>query len=216
MSDILSPALLSFVLTVGLGSILFWAGALWFFRDLYNGIIATYIQKIPFVGNWEWFQDSGTVVGAIVVGYMMVIITISLLTSLLSEPLLLKLAKKHYPNQPVVGSPKITTSILLSLKAGALFLLLFLLTFPLVFVPVFGQIWMLWLWSLLIKEPTTYDVGALFIKDEKEMNTQKKRAWKTAIIASLFNYLPLLNIFAPLFGQILFLHQILGAREPKS
>ncbi len=216
MSDILSPAMLSFVLTVGLGSILFWAGVLWFFRDSYNSIIAAYIQKIPFVGSWEWFQDSGTVVGAVAVGYMMTIITISLLTSLLSEPMLLKLAKKHYPEQPVVGSPKITTSIYINIKAGALFLLLFLLTFPLIFVPIFGQIWMLWLWSLLIKEPTTYDVGTLFIKDAKEMDTQKRRAWKTAIIASLFNYVPVLNIFAPLFGQILFLHQILGTRKAES
>jgi hypothetical protein len=29
------------------------------------------------------------------------------------------------------------------------------------------------------------------------------------MIASLLNYIPILNIFAPIFGQILFLHHIL-------
>ena len=209
LSDILSPAVLAFIFKVGFGSILLWVVILWSSWDLYSGIIANYIQKIPFVGNWEWFQSGGAFISALIVGYMLIIITISIATSLFSEPLLIKLAKKHYPDQPVVGSPAIATSIYLSLKAGVVFLLLFLFTFPLIFVPILGQVWMLWLWSILIKEPNTYDVGSLFISDKQKLKTQKKKAGLTAMIASLFNYIPLLNIFAPLFGQIMFLHQIL-------
>jgi len=33
------------------------------------------------------------------------------------------------------------------------------------------------------------------------------------MIASLFNYIPILNAFAPVFAQILFLHHILGKEE---
>ena len=209
LSDILSPTVLSFILKVGFGAIFFWVVVLWFSWDLYESIIASYIQKIPFVGNWEWFQSSGAFLAAIIVGYMLIIISVSILTSLYSEPLLIKLAQKHYPGQAVVGSPAVATSIYLSIKAGVIFLLLFLFTFPLIFVPILGQIWMLWLWSLLIKEPNTYDVGSLFIADKQSLKTQKKKAGLTAMIASLFNYIPVLNIFAPLFGQIMFLHQIL-------
>jgi uncharacterized protein involved in cysteine biosynthesis len=212
LSDILSPAVLSFILKIGFGSILLWVVLLWFSWDLYSGMIETYIQKIPFVGSWEWFQSSGAVLAALIVGYMLVIITVSILTSLYSEPLLIKLAQKHYPGKPVVGSPAIATSVYLSIKAGVVFLLLFLFTFPIIFIPIIGQIWMLWLWSLLIKEPNTYDVGSLFIADKQTIKAQKKKAWLTAMIASLFNYIPVLNIFAPLFGQIMFLHQILGKR----
>jgi uncharacterized protein involved in cysteine biosynthesis len=213
LSDILSPAVLSFVLKIGFGSILLWVILLWVSWDLYAGMIAAYIQKIPYVGNLEWFQSGGAVLSALIIGYMLVIITISILTSLFSEPLLIKLAKKHYPDKPVVGSPNIATSVYLSLKAGLVFLLFFLFTFPLIFIPVLGQVWMLWLWSILIKEPNTYDVGSLFISDKNKVKAQKKKAWFIAMIASLFNYIPVLNIFAPLFGQILFLHQILGKEK---
>ncbi len=212
LSDILSPAVLAFILKIGFGSILLWVIILWFSWDLYSGMIAAYIQKIPFVGNWEWFQSSGAALAALIVGYMLIVITISILTSLFSQPLLIKLAQKHYPGKPVVGSPNIATSVYLSIKAGIVFLLLFLFTFPLIFIPIFGQVWMLWLWSILIKEPNTYDVGSLFIADKQTLKAQKKKSWLTAMIASLFNYIPILNIFAPLFGQIMFLHQILGRK----
>lgn len=212
LSDILSPAVLAFILKIGFGSILLWVVILWSSWDLYSGMIAAYIQKIPFVGNWEWFQSSGAALAALIVGYMLIVITISILTSLFSEPLLIKLAQKHYPGKPVVGSPNIATSVYLSIKAGIIFLLLFLFTFPVIFIPIFGQVWMLWLWSILIKEPNTYDVGSLFIDDKQVLKAQKKKSWLTAMIASLFNYVPILNIFAPLFGQIMFLHQILGRK----
>ncbi len=212
ISDILSPAVLSFILKIGFGSIVLWVIVLWSSWDLYSGIIASYIQKIPFAGGWEWFQSGGAFISALIVGYMLIIITISIFTALFSEPLLIKLSKKHYPNQPIVGTPAITTSLYLSIKAGVVFLLLFLFTFPLIFIPILGQVWMLWLWSILIKEPNTYDVGTLIISDKQELKAQKKKAGLTAMIASLFNYIPLLNIFAPLFGQILFLHQIARKR----
>ena len=213
LQDILSKDVLSFVLKVGFGSILLWIILLWVSWDLYAGLIATYIQKIPFVGSWEWFQSSGAFLTALIVGYMLIIITVSILTSLYSEPLLIKLAQKHYPSITVVGSPNITTSIYLSLKAGLIFLLLFLFTFPIIFIPIFGQIWMLWLWSILIKEPTAYDVASLFISEKKEIKKKTKKSGIIAMIASLFNYIPVLNIFAPVFAQILFLHHILGKQK---
>jgi len=33
------------------------------------------------------------------------------------------------------------------------------------------------------------------------------------MIASLFNYIPVMNIFAPVFAQILFLHHLVGKEE---
>ncbi len=210
ISDILSPLVLSFIFKVGFGSILLWIVLLWVSWDLYATMIESYIVKIPFVGNWEWFQSSGTVLVSLIVGYMLIIITISIATSIFSEPILKELAKKHYPHIDAVGSPNTATSIYLSIKAGIMFLLLFLFTFPLIFVPIFGQVWMLWLWSILIKEPNSYDVGSLFIADKAALKKNSKNSTTIAMIASLFNYIPIANIFAPLFGQILFLHKVLG------
>jgi len=209
-ADIFSPMVLSFIFKVGFGSILLWVVLLWVSWDLYATMIASYIEKIPFVGSWEWLQSSGTVIVAIIVGYMLIIITISIATSIFSEPILKALAKRHYPDIDATGSPNIATSVYLSLKASVVFLLLFLVTFPLIFVPIFGQIWMLWLWSILIKEPNSYDVGSLFISDKDTLKATSKNSTIVAMIASLFNYIPIANIFAPLFGQILFLHKVLS------
>lgn len=213
LQDILSKEVIFFVLKVGFGSILLWIILLWISWDLYAGVISAYIQKIPFIGSWEWFQSSGAFLTALIIGYMLIIITISILTSLYSEPLLIKLAQKHYSHVTVKGSPKITTSIILSIKAGLVFLLLFLFTFPLIFIPILGQIWMLWLWSILIKEPTAYDVASLFTAEKKKGKEKTKSSVAIAMIASLFNYIPVLNIFAPVFAQILFLHHILGEKS---
>ena len=210
IQDIFSPEVLLFVLKIGFGSIISWIIILWTSWDLYSSFIALYIQKVPLIGDWEWVQSGGSFFIALVVAYMLIIITISAFTSFFSEPLLKKLAKKHYPSVEATGSPNIGKSIMLTLKASIVFLLVFLLSFPLLFIPVLGQIWMLWLWGILIKEPTVYDVSSLFTTQNSTFDAKSKSAGITAMFASLFNYIPLLNIFAPVFAQILFLHQILG------
>ena len=210
IQDIFSPEVLLFVLKIGFGSIIAWIIILWASWDLYSSFIALYIQKVPLIGDWEWVQSGGSFFIALVVAYMLIIITISAFTSLFSEPLLKKLAKKHYPSVEATGSPNVSKSIMLTLKASIIFLLVFLVSFPLLFIPVLGQIWMLWLWGILIKEPTAYDVSSLFTAQNSTFDAKSKSAGITAMFASLFNYIPLLNIFAPIFAQILFLHQILG------
>ncbi len=212
LRDILSPSVLGFILKVGLGSFLFWTVALWLGWAPFERFVASYLAMIPWIGSWQWFQEGGAFLAALATGYALVIVTISLLTSLFSEKLLLKLAAREYPEAKPVGSAAIHRSIYYTLKASVVFLLLFLLTLPLIFVPVFGQVWMLWLWSILLKEPTVYDVGSLFIDDGEELKRRSKKAGLIAMIAALFNYIPFLNIFAPLFAQILFLHYLLGDR----
>jgi uncharacterized protein involved in cysteine biosynthesis len=206
--DILSPSVLGFILKVGLGSFLFWIVVLRLLWEPFERFVASWIGMIPFVGGWEWFQTGGAFLAALALGYALVIVTISLATSLWSEKILLKLAAREYPRLRPSGSAKIHRSIYYTVKASLLFLILFLVTLPLIFVPILGQLWMLWLWSILLREPTVYDVGALFIPDESELKRLAKRSRLIALVAAAFNYIPFLNIFAPLFAQILFLHHI--------
>jgi len=81
------------------------------------------------------------------------------------------------------------------------------------FIPLVGAVYMLWLWSLLLKKPTIYDVSSLFIEDKKEIKNKIKRSSMLAMIAAGFNYIPVLNIFSAVFAQILFLHHILGLTQ---
>lgn len=202
----LSKDVILFVIKIGFISLVLTLLFAWNMWGLVTEMIASYLSWIP----WEWLQTSGASVGTFLLTYMLFIIMVSLLTSLQSEKLLISLAKKRYPDVPVVGSANMATSILLTLKASIVFLLLFILTLPLLFIPIFGQVWVLYLWSVLLKEPTIYDVAALFIKEKNIRKEKKKKTSLLAMIAALFNYIPLINIFAPVFAQILFLHHILG------
>jgi hypothetical protein len=204
LKDIFSKDVLVFVLQVGFVSLILASLFVWYFWEGLSSFIVSYLSWIP----WEWLQTSGAYVITLALAYMIFISTVSLFTSLWSEKLLIKIAKKHYPDIPVIGTASLHTSIFLTLKATIVFLALFMLSIPFLFIPVLGQIVMLYLWSILIKEPTMYDVHSLFIAKDKKKFLRKKSTL-LSMLASLFNYIPIANIFAPVFAQILFLHHIL-------
>jgi len=206
LQDIFSPVVLKFILKIGLGSIAIWVAILWYFWNAFDNIITSFITWIP----WEWMQDTIIYVAAPFVGYTLIIVTIAILTSLYSEGLLITLAKKHYPEKKAIASPSIMGSITSTLKSTLVFAILFIMLSPTFLIPVVGQVIMLYVWSILLKAPTVHDVGGLFITDKKILKKKRKKSNIIAMIASLFNYIPFLNIFAPIFAQIMFLHHILG------
>ena len=207
--DIFSGTVLLFVAKVTLVSLAITAVTLWLVGGGINSFIIGYLSWLP----WEWLKTTGASVASVAISYMIFIIMISIVTSFMIEPLLIKLAKKHYPDIKVVGTPNISTSLILSLKSALMMFVIFLFTFPVMFIPLVGAVYMLWLWSILLKKPTIYDVSSLFIADKKELKARTKKSTMLAMIAAGFNYIPILNIFSAVFAQILFLHQILGREE---
>ncbi len=214
--DIISGTVLLFVMKVTfIAAIITYVIIAWLIGDSINSFIVSYLSWIP----WEWLQTTGAKVASIAISYMIFIIMISIVTSFMIEPLLIQLAKKHYPQAKVVGTPNITTSILISLKSAVMMFLIFIFTFPIMFIPLIGAVYMLWLWSILLKNPTIYDVSSLFISDKKDPKKAKqikeitKKSTVLAMIAAAFNYIPVLSIFAAVFAQILFLHHILGEQK---
>jgi len=206
--DLFSGTVLAFMAKTTVISLVVTAIFVWFVNDLLTGFVKGYLSWIP----WEWLQTSGAAVATVTIAYTLFILIHAVVTSLMIEPLLIKLSQKTYPAVPVIGTADISTSILLSLKAGILFFMLFLFTFPVMFIPLVGAVWMLWLWSILIKEPTLYDVTSLFFKDRNMIKEKKRGTTVLAMIASGLNYIPILNIFSPVFAQILFLHHVLEKR----
>ena len=206
LQDIFSKEVIIFVFQIGTAAFILSSLFVWFFWGGLSSFIASYLAWIP----WEWLQTSGAKVVTFGLAYMIFIVTVALLTSLYSEKLLIQLAKKHYPDVAVVGTANISTSLLLTLKASVIFLVLFMLLLVFIFIPILGQVVLLYLWSVLLREPTLYDVSALFIDDKKVLKEKKQKTRVLAMIASLFNYIPILNAFAPVFAQILFLHHVLG------
>lgn len=208
LQDILSPMVLKFILKIGIGSIILWVSILSYFWSSFSSFITSFLSWVPF----EWLQNSIAYLAVPFVGYTLIIVTIAILTSLFSEGLLIQLAKKHYPQREAIASPSIGGSISSTLSSTLIFSILYLTLFPTFFIPVIGQVIMLYVWSILLKAPTVHDVGGLFITDKKELKAKRKKSNIIAMTASLFNYIPLLNIFAPIFAQIMFLHHILGKK----
>ena len=204
--DLFSGTVLAFMAKTTVISLAVTAVVVWLVNDLLTGFVKGYLSWIP----WEWLQTSGAAVATVAIAYTIFILIHAVVTSLMIEPLLIKLAKKSYPKVPAVGTADISTSVLLSLKAGIIFLLLFLFTFPVIFIPLIGAVWMLWLWSILLKEPTLYDVTSLFVKEKALIKEKRKKTTLLAMLASGLNYIPVLNIFSPVFAQILFMHHILA------
>jgi hypothetical protein len=205
--DIISPTTLLFVIKVTfIATIITYGIVVWIIGDNINSFIASYLSWIP----WQWLQSTGAKVASMAIAYMIFIIMISIVTSFMIEPLLIELAQKHYPQIKVVGTPNVITSILINIKSALMMFIIFIFTFPVMFIPLVGAVYMLWLWSLLLQKPTIYDVSSLFIKDKKEIKNRTKKTTTLAMIAAAFNYIPILNIFAAVFAQILFLHHILG------
>jgi uncharacterized protein involved in cysteine biosynthesis len=205
LHDILSPSVITFVLKIAVLSLFSSLLLSWMLWDVLFGIINAYLTWIP----WEWLTATITSLASVVVAYTLFIVMVSLFTALMSEKLLIKLAKKHYPSTSIVGSADVTTSLIVTLKATAIFLGLFILLLPMLFIPIVGQVVMLYLWSILLNAPTIHDVGSLFITDKRVLKEQSKKSTLIAMTGSLFNYIPILNLFAPVFAQILFLHYLL-------
>ena len=211
LKDIFSLDVIGFILKVGLSSFLIMLFLFWMFWSNFSHFVASLVSHAPFIGGYEWFQTGVAAVASPFIAYGVILALISILTSLFSPKLLLKLAKKHYG---IMGKDdsKIPEVIKVNLIATLKFFALTLLTLPLLFVPILGWILMLLLWAVLLKEPTIYDVKSLF--SNYISNTPKGSSiWIISIIAATFNYIPFLNIFSALFAQILFMHHILSINK---
>ncbi len=205
LKDIFSLDVLGFIAKVALSSFVIMLIIFSIFWHQYSSFIASLASYAPFLGNYDWFNQGVAVVAAPFIAYGIILALISLLTSIFSPKLLIKLAKKHY-NIEGKDNSKISEVIKVNLKATLKFFGLTILLLPILFIPIIGQIVMLFLWAVLLKEPTEYDINSLF-----NLNSAKS-SWFASIIAASFNYIPLLNIFSALFAQILFLHFILSKK----
>lgn len=211
-SDILSRDVLPFVLLVGIGSVIVWIVPLWW---IWGGVvhgIEWLAGLTSWTQSWQHLEGADSFWTAFKIGYVLVTITVSIATAIWGEKILRRLARKHYPHLAATGSGKIHRSLYYNLKANGKFLLLLLVTFPLLFIPYLGKLWLLYLWSIQIKEPTVYDVGALLDMDTQTLRQHTRQSRWISLLAAALNFIPIVNFFVPLFAQILFLHAILDTK----
>jgi uncharacterized protein involved in cysteine biosynthesis len=183
-----------------------WILPLWWIWDGIVGGVEWLAGLLPWTAGWKACENTTSFWKALKIGYFFVITTISIATAIWGEGIIRKLAQDHYPNLHADGNAKMHRTLYHNLKANALFLVALIVTLPFLFVPYVGSVILLWLWSIQLREPTVYDVGAVIGLDAHSIKHYAKQSRWIGLTAAALNFIPIVNFFVPLFAQILFLH----------
>ena len=193
----------SFYLWVAVGSALFWS-IVWYFKGDY--IYAQFLQLLTWLPFETIEKGISFLIGFYII-YNVIIVTMLFIASVFSEPLIVSVEKRHF-NGDDVSRDQIFSSIIYTIKDSLIFLLASLLAFPLLFIPVLNIFVQIVLWTWLVKDTVGHDALALTsIKVKKEQLIEHRMAvWFISFVTVLFNFVPILNLFGPFFGEITMFH----------
>jgi len=195
----------SFSLLVIAGSAIFW-GIVWMFKGEY--IYQQFLKLLTWLPFETVEKGIAFLIGFYLI-YNAVVVTMVFVTSLFSEPLIASVEKRHF-KEDEVRRDHIFSSVGYTVKDSLIFIAASLIAFPLLFIPVLNIIVQIVLWMWLIKDTMSYDASALvYEKVEKEEIKQHRFAlWNISFVTALFNFVPLLNLFGPYFGEIAMFHYL--------
>ena len=168
-------------------------------------------KEVLKVLNWFPFKTIEMGVAsmlAVLIFYNSFIVSESMLLLFFRKNFLINLQKKDYDNINLVSSEQRVSFTSVAFRDFFIFLGLLLISFPLMFVPFINIITQVILWAWLIKESYFLSVGSLYIQKYELDNLREYQTslWGLAILGSLLNLIPVINILAPFFTQILFFH----------
>ncbi len=213
LQDLLSLNVAMFIFPIGIGSALLWFIPLWKFEDSIIQGVTSSVGWIPFVGTMVHVDKSDSFWITLATGTILISITVALATALFGKKLLRSIAEKNYPSFQHQGKSILIKSLIDGRRSHYTFLCLLCATFPLIFIPYFGIVWMMFLWSIQLGTPTMNRVHSILDYDKK---TLKRYRWKGRLIAwlsSMLNFIPIVNFFTPLFAQIFYLHTVLEGED---
>ena len=195
----------SISLWVALGSSFFWS-AVWFLKGDY--IYAQFLKLLTWLPFETIEKGIAFLIGFYLI-YNAIIVSMIFVTSLLSEPLLMAVEKKHF-NESKVNQEHIFSSIGYTLKDSFIFLALSLVAFPLLFIPVVNIFTQIALWVWLTKDTMGYDALTLTSSEvtKEKLKEHRIALWFISFVTVLFNFVPILNLFGPLFGEISMFHYL--------
>jgi len=187
---------------------IFWGFIFFIFHGPVNNFLTWTIHHIPFIGDAQWLKDIVASVGGVFVYYELLIITSVMIVGIVADKIVDIINNKYYHNEKR-GFGTVSGSIFIALKQNVIFLILFILLLPAMFVPVLNIFVHLFLWSVLIKQPTFYDSIAIYAtKDEfnKLKKSNKIKTWTITIISASLFLIPIFGIFVYILQLLMFTH----------
>jgi len=195
----------SFSLLVTGGSALFWA-IIWFFKGDY-----IYHQFLKLL-TWLPFETIEKGVAFLIGFYLIynaIVVTMLFVASVFSEPILVSVEERHFKKDDVVRD-HLFRVVGYTIKDSFVFVLVSLLAMPLLFIPLLNIFIQIVLWIWLIKDTMTYDAAALSYEkvDKAVLKEHKTALWFISLVTALFNFVPILHLFGPYFGEISMFHYL--------
>ncbi len=188
-----------YLFTLALAVILFWS-AVWFFNS--TAIYAALTKLLSWL-PFETIEKGIAYIFAAYLIYAFYVVSLLVYVSIFSEKIINSI------NEANIGKVSEIKVIGYTLKYAFIFLLFSTVAFPILFIPVLNFFIQIFVWIWLIKDTFTYDMGAIFFKEDrlKELKKEHRGAiLSISFVSSLFNFVPVLNIFAPYFGEFALYH----------
>ncbi len=185
-----------------------------------------------FISNWDFinsevqrlltllpFDTVSKAVGAIVAVYIfynMFILSLFIIIFIFAKPFLEAIRELEYPVLEINIQDKFEFKRVF-LKDIFLFIALFILLFPLFFIPVVNMGVQIFLWAKLYHDSFIYFVCNEYCSNNEfeKLKNYKLKTILIALIAASFNFLPIVNFFAPFFAVIMFFHCIIQLKLKK-
>jgi len=189
----------AFSLYLLMGSALFW-GIVWFFE---GGLIHEEFMKLITWLPFETIEKGLAALMGIYFIYNAIIVTMIFVTSSFSPQILEEIRSTYHKYDDIIDDSEIKT-LGYTLKDTAIFVVLSVVAVPLLFVPVVNFFVQMALWVWLIKDTFLFDSATMLMKDaDKSMfKSHQKALYGISLITALFNFVPILNLFGPFFGEL--------------
>ena len=193
----------SFSLIVAGASALFW-GIVWFFKGDY--IYHQFLQLLTWLPFETVEKGIAFLIGFYLI-YNAIIVSLLFIASMISEPLLVSVEERHFKEDTVVRD-HIFSVVGYTFKDSLIFIGLSIIALPLLFIPILNIVIQIALWIWLIKDTISYDAAALSFEkvDKATLKEHKFAIWFISLITALFNFIPILHLFGPYFGEISMFH----------
>ncbi len=200
----------SFSLLIGLLSAAFWA-IVWFYEGDY--IYAQFLKLLTWLPFETIEKGLAYLIGFYIV-YTGIIVTIIFVTSAYSSSFLQRVKEKHFPYDTMHDEYEYKT-IKQTVKDTAIFTAASIISFPLLFIPVANFIILVGLWVWLMKDTLACDTAAFVFGevDKEKLKEYKGAIWGLTFIGSLFNFIPIFNVFGSYFTELSMFYYLKEKRD---
>lgn len=197
-----------------LAALALWAALGYAFWGDGQALLARLLPQLPWTG-WDWVARWAAVFLQLAVLAALTYVTATLLVAIFALPLLLRVvARRDYPDVSRHGENVFWPSLGNTLAASAIFLLGSLATLPLLLIPgallVLPLLWGAWLnqgtypFDALAGHATPAELSRIVAEDGK-------RFYLAGLVCAGAAHLPLVNLLAPAYTALVFIHLGLGA-----